>query len=95
MFKCEKCGACCRMIGQTPFFRMFALPSGECKWLDTDTNLCRIYPKRPLICNIDEMYKNYYFRRYTREEFYQLNQNNCRLIRSTLKKNGRLKDDRV
>ncbi|MBE6073212.1 MAG: YkgJ family cysteine cluster protein [Selenomonas ruminantium] len=96
MFKCEKCGACCRLIGQTPFLKSFSLATGECKWLDSETNLCKIYNKRPDICNIDKMYEMYYYKKYSKEEFYQINRENCKTIRGeSYNKRGGDKNGRI
>lgn len=96
MFECEKCGACCRLIGKTPFLKSFALPTGECKWLDKGTNLCKIYNKRPDICNIDKMYEVYYCKKCSKEEYYQVNKKNCKIIRGEVcNKMGGAGNDRV
>ena len=40
-------------------------------------NLCDIYDHRPEICNVEAMYKKYFAERFTREEFYAMNEAVC------------------
>jgi Fe-S-cluster containining protein len=44
MFKCERCGACCRSL--------------KCKYLLMG-NYCTIYDTRPDVCRVDVMTKRY------------------------------------
>ena len=77
MFPCEKCGICCRLVGQTPWGKQLALPNGVCRWLDQETNLCRIYEERPIFCNVDKYYEKYYKGKIARTEFYSINIIEC------------------
>lgn len=77
MFPCEKCGCCCRLVGRTPWGKWLALPDGVCRWLDQETNLCRIYEERPLFCNVDRYFEEHYKDSMSREDFYALNQREC------------------
>ena len=54
------------------------LPSGVCKYLDEETNLCRIYSARPIFCNADAFYDKYLSDKLTRQEFYRQNKKACR-----------------
>lgn len=53
-FPCDRCGECCRnlwMFGED--YRWLLGADGMmCRYFEPDTNLCAIYPVRPLICNI-------------------------------------------
>lgn len=77
-FPCERCGICCRNIGNAPFAKDMVLPNGICKHLDEETNLCRIYSTRPVFCNVDSFYDKYLSQKMTREEFYRQNKQACR-----------------
>ena len=55
----------------------FDLGNGVCKYLDLDSNMCKIYDDRPEICNIESMYKKHFYRFYTKEEFIRLNIESC------------------
>lgn len=77
-FPCERCGICCRNIGNATFAKDMVLPSGVCKHLDEETNLCRIYSARPIFCNVDAFYDKYLSGKMTREEFYRQNKQACR-----------------
>ena len=77
-FPCERCGICCRNIGNATFAKDMVLPSGVCKHLNEETNLCRIYSARPTFCNVDAFYDKYLSGKITREEFYRQNKQACR-----------------
>ena len=79
-FPCQKCGECCKHIGASPFAKMLALPSGICKFLDVETNLCRQYSHRPIFCNIDKFYDEFLSDYITREEYYKHNKEVCTLL---------------
>lgn len=77
MFPCEHCGKCCRSIGKISLLKNMALDDGVCRFLNKDKNLCEIYDRRPLLCNVDGYYDKYMTDTMTREEFYALNKNVC------------------
>lgn len=54
---------------------------GVCYFLDDDSKLCSIYENRPLICNVDEMYKRFFREEMTKEEYYNLNYESCKNIK--------------
>jgi len=72
---------CCRNIGHIFELRSFDKGDGICKYLDEDSNLCKIYHKRPDICQVDLMYKKEYYKFYTKEIFFELNYKNCELLK--------------
>lgn len=78
MFPCEKCGSCCRRIVEAPLARHMAKNNGACKYLNETTNLCTIYPDRPIFCRVDEFYEQYYKNKISCEEFYRLNKEVCK-----------------
>ena len=84
MFPCERCGTCCRSIPKIFFLESMLLPNGICKFLDEQTNLCKIYSMRPIFCNVDAYYEKYLKQTITREQFYSQNKESCRKIRSQL-----------
>ncbi len=61
-FKCEKCGLCCKKV--------------NCMYL-TEENLCSIYEKRPLVCNVDKGYEAFFSKVMSKEEFNKLNRKIC------------------
>lgn len=81
MFPCKRCGACCRCIGFGELGRELALPSGVCRYLDPQTNLCTCYASRPIFCNYDAYYEKYLANFMSKREFYQLMQEQCQLLR--------------
>lgn len=81
MFPCTQCGLCCRCVGLTIWGKHMALPNLACKWLDEESNLCTIYEKRPLMCNVDAFYEKVFSTGMTREEFYTENKAVCEELR--------------
>ena len=81
MYPCQRCGACCRLIGESILTRELAGAEGCCKWLDKSSNLCKRYANRPIFCNVDKYYETFLQNTMSRDAFYQLNQNACRSLR--------------
>lgn len=79
MFKCTKCGICCRNIDKIPELSGFHTGNGICVHL-SDNNLCNIYPNRPDICNVDKMYELKYKTLMSKEEYETLNMESCRVL---------------
>lgn len=75
MFKCDKCGFCCRNLNLSSLYSELDRGDGVCKFLDG--NICSIYDERPLLCRIDESYEVFFSKKMTREEFYNLNKIMC------------------
>jgi len=78
MFTCEKCGCCCRRVGESFLGRQMAKPDGICKYLDESINLCTIYNERPIFCRVDDFYEKNLSDKMSREEFYRLNKEICK-----------------
>lgn len=76
MFKCDKCGTCCRNLDKSELYSDLDRGDGICKYLSG--NLCSIYNFRPLLCRVDESYNNYFINVMSRIEFYKLNYNACK-----------------
>lgn len=79
MFKCDKCGECCRHLNKSELYRELDRGDGVCKYLVH--NLCSIYDERPLLCRVDEAYNAYFQSEMTKEEYYRLNYEGCKSIR--------------
>ncbi len=93
MFKCSKCGLCCKQIAKMPqIYGFLDNGKGQCKYFDETTNLCTIYKQRPIICNIDESYKLYFSDVYSLEEFYELNYRACKTLQMKGGANNRVAD---
>ena len=80
MFQCEQCGCCCRNIGKVAWAKDMALPNGICKYLNQSTNLCSIYNRRPIFCNVEAFYEKFYSNKMTKEKFFNLNKRECKKI---------------
>lgn len=81
MFKCDRCGQCCRNIGMSPIYAELNDGTGKCKYLNG--NLCSIYNERPLLCRIDEGYEAFFKGTMTKEEYYRLNYEVCDKLKKT------------
>lgn len=57
-FTCDRCGLCCRLIGDVPQLKQFDRGDGVCCHL-TDENLCDIYKTRPEVCSVERMYSRF------------------------------------
>ena len=79
-FKCIQCGICCRNIHLIPKLKDFDLGDGVCKYLNTETNLCRIYNHRPEICNVEKSFDNHYNKLYSEDEYLEMNYKGCQLL---------------
>lgn len=61
VFKCDKCGACCRHIKYLgKQYQWLINNDGMCKYFNQNNNTCSIYPIRPLVCRVEEAYYIYY-----------------------------------
>ena len=80
MFPCTKCGACCRHIAKV--LPHYDRGDGTCLHL-TEDNLCAVYEHRPFVCNIDAIYDKHFKGLGTKEEFYELTQIACDVIRES------------
>jgi Fe-S-cluster containining protein len=73
--ECGNCKAyCCRAIGKL----MPELDRGDstCIYLTND-NKCAIYNDRPLLCNTDKVYDKYFSKKYSKEQWIELNKKAC------------------
>jgi Fe-S-cluster containining protein len=57
---------------------------GVCRYLRD--NLCDIYKKRPLICNVEKMYERYFKDTMTEEAFIAVNLAACRQLQAGIDK---------
>ena len=80
MFKCSQCGECCRHLDRSELYRELDRGDGVCRYLRG--NLCSIYANRPLLCRIDESYDKFFSEIYTRDEYYRLNEQACKILQS-------------
>lgn len=79
MFKCNKCGCCCRHLGKSELYKELDRGDGTCKYLQG--NLCTIYTEKPLLCRIDECYEKFFKDQMTLEQYYKVNYEMCKEIR--------------
>lgn len=76
-FECSCCGECCRRLGVLHWAKNMIDLKGVCKYLNQENNLCRIYERRPIFCNVDAYYDKYLSDKISRTEYYRLNKEMC------------------
>ncbi|MBR1442153.1 MAG: YkgJ family cysteine cluster protein [Firmicutes bacterium] len=81
IFVCDKCGICCKHIGQVPQLKQFDSGDGKCIHL-TEDNLCDIYSDRPDICNVDKTYELLFKEKMAKEEYIKLNIKICNELKN-------------
>lgn len=79
MFKCDKCGQCCRNLDKSSLYAELHNGDGICKYLDE--NLCSIYSTRPILCRVDESYELYFKNIMTRDKYEELNHEVCIILK--------------
>ena len=98
-FPCNGCGGCCRKIAlAVAFAKQAGFPDevchfpytwdeqGVCEML-TPGNRCKVYERRPLLCNVKEMYKyvEEYFKNNNKsidyDTYIEYNTQACKLLR--------------
>ena len=79
MFKCDKCGQCCRNLDKSTIYEHLHNGDGICRFLNG--NLCSIYETRPLICRIDESYDMFFKEHMNYEEYLQYNYECCEILK--------------
>lgn len=56
-FECNRCGACCRLVGFVAAFAHLDRGDGACKHLvphEDGSHSCAVYEDRPRFCRVDE-----------------------------------------
>nr|WP_083953844.1 YkgJ family cysteine cluster protein [Cytobacillus eiseniae] len=81
MFHCDGCGLCCKAVGLTETYRHLDRGDGICTHLDTNTNKCTIYERRPKICRVDELYESIFQEHMSLDEYYAMNDNACNTLK--------------
>lgn len=79
MFKCDKCGQCCKNLDKSSVYAELHNGDGICKYLDG--NLCSIYSTRPILCRVDESYELYFKNIMTRDKYEELNHEVCIILK--------------
>jgi Fe-S-cluster containining protein len=84
-FPCTACGSCCKRINiavksigenteDNPLYFPYSWDeSGRCEMLTKD-NFCKVYDKRPTLCNVDKVMELFDI---PKKEFYEINIEAC------------------
>lgn len=81
MFKCDKCGICCQNLKLSSIYKDLDRGDGICLFYNEKTKLCTIYDKRPVICNIEKIYKLYFLDKIEKNKYYNLNYKACKKLK--------------
>jgi len=92
VFHCLQCGECCRNIHLVESLKDFHNGDGVCIYLDEETNLCRIYENRPLVCNVEASYKVFFSSVMGWEEYLKINYEGCEILCQKKRKQIETKD---
>ena len=82
MFRCDKCGQCCRNLHLSPIYDALHDGDGVCRYLRG--NLCSIYETRPLVCRVDASYEAFFREQMTYEEYVQYNYKCCAILKKKM-----------
>lgn len=83
MFKCDKCGECCRNLDKSPIYKNMHDGNGVCRFLKG--NICSIYNDRPLICRVDDSYEVFFKDEMSYDEYLQQNYLCCEILKKNMK----------
>lgn len=79
MFKCDKCGECCRNLDKSPIYNELHDGDGVCRFLKG--NECSIYNERPIICRVDEGYDAFFEDEMSYDEYLRVTYECCKILR--------------
>lgn len=79
-FPCTACGKCCRNIHLNKSLSYLDKGNGVCKHLNESSNLCSIYEERPLVCRIEDYYRQNLTSHFTWNEFVNMNIEVCKRL---------------
>lgn len=55
---------------------------GSCSQYDSDSQICKVYASRPVVCRTDEMYDRFWSKIMSKEAWYAASQESCRKLRT-------------
>lgn len=84
MFKCDRCGLCCKAVSSNDIYKHLDRGDGICIYFDCKTNLCKIYNERPIICRVDGAYDLFLKSTWSKEEYYELNSKYCKMLKQKM-----------
>ncbi|UXH76239.1 YkgJ family cysteine cluster protein [Roseateles amylovorans] len=73
-FPCTSCGRCCR---QLPAASVLNLGDGVCRHLDPASQRCTVYVQRPLVCRVDDLYRQRLAGSISKRVYYLLQAHAC------------------
>ena len=79
IFNCDKCGECCRHLDRLDTHKELDSGNGVCIYLKN--NICSIYENRPIFCNVDEYYELFCKEKISKEEYYHINNQVCKMLK--------------
>lgn len=77
-FPCTSCGECCRRVYLSSETESLDRGDGVCKYFNDNANICLNYENRPLICRVEDYYKQNLKDTVSWEYFVMINLEVCR-----------------
>ncbi len=79
-FPCTSCGKCCRKVGNSPQTHFLDRGDSVCRYFNEEKNLCNIYNDRPIVCRVQDYYKQYLSDKIRWIDFVEINQEICQKL---------------
>lgn len=76
-FPCDGCGACCKSVALSTQTACLDRGDGVCRHYDDAGRRCRIYTRRPDVCNVEKTYDAQFRSRFTWPVYVALNLQAC------------------
>ena len=91
---CESCGAqCCRNWNPAYFDKNIVDENGICIYLNTQTNLCTIYEKRPIFCRTYAWYEKTYSSTMSLERYLHEQKMGCKTLKKIAERRNKNYDN--
>ena len=74
---CAICGKCCRKVGSSVETQFLDRGDSVCRYLNEQTNFCKIYQDRPIVCRVEDYYKAYLSDKIKWIDFIEINVKIC------------------
>lgn len=84
-FPCNTCGQCCKNVHLSELTNYLDRGDGACCYFDNETHLCTIYDTRPLVCRVEDFYRQKLSHIYEWDEFVALNVKICEQLQANAK----------
>ena len=81
-FKCDMCGLCCQHVSLSDIYKHLDRGDGVCRYYEDETQMCSIYDRRPIICNVEVFYEHFMKRIMSKGLFFEMNYRICEKLKN-------------